>query len=288
MSKPDVFKPALAQLAAREWGVFGPAPFSEYLRRNGLPLVDTAQTISVDSVDRLAGSLRERQTMVLRLGSPEGSAGTQFALISTPGRLADFFLLDEQIFTPEPPLTYVPEASLRSLYPYYIMPALTETSLVNLAFASGLLAHALRLEGPGALPAPATGSSTYSFRFRPHAEMAQVLEHVRGQVEVDALFAGRRDGQDCLFIVEAKTGRSGASLAKHKLVYPVLAVATSGRLPAHMQIVPVYLRMVEFEREIQYHVVECRYPDPRRGLTALDALTPVGHQCFSLALSRLV
>ena len=60
-----------------------------------------------------------------------------------------------------------------------------------------------------------------------------MYRHNRGQVEIDSLFIGRRRGEDVLFLLEAK--QSDRSLAKHKLVYPALAVAD--KVPADIAIV---------------------------------------------------
>src|SRR5690606_41501574 len=61
---------------------------------------------------------------------------TQFAVVKTPNRLHDYFLLEEQCFTETHPVTYLPSVSFRNLFPYYIFPKRTETSMVNLAFRS--------------------------------------------------------------------------------------------------------------------------------------------------------
>lgn len=265
----DVFGPALAQMPPGRWSLFGPRSFQDYLREHGLPRVDTAQHISVDAAERLAPTLREAQAMVLRLGAAQDGRGTQFALVGTPGHLNDFFLVDEP--ATGPPQRYQPKDT-RPLYPYSVFPWLTETSTVNLGFASGLFGHALGLDPPYPTAAPATGSSTYTFSFRPHTAMDQVLEHHRGQVEIDAVFTGRRDGQDCLFIIEAKTRGREHTLAKHKLVYPVLALAPS--VPHGMPIIPVYVRTQVTRQQVRYRVVECSFPDPRRRVTALDELQP--------------
>lgn len=52
-------------------------------------------------------------------------------------------------------------------------------------------------------------------------------QHYKGQVEIDALFVGRRNRQETLFVIEAKTSNNFQSLAKHKLVYPVLALSSN-------------------------------------------------------------
>lgn len=182
--------------------------------------------------------------------------------MSTPGRLREFFLHDDELFGAGEPEPFAPDVPPQSLVAYSALGVLTETSLVNLAFASGLIGEALGLDRPYSTGAPATGSSTYCFAFRPHAAVDRVLEHSKGQVEMDAVFVGRRAGRPHLFVVEAKSGTETRTLAKHKLVYPVLAVAP----------------------RVLYHVTEGRFPDQRTGMPVLDALEPVGHRCLALRL----
>jgi len=191
MSK--TFGPVLSELIDKEWGIFGPMSFQGYLEKYRLPAVNTASKISVDSLGRLSPDLRNAQSMVLRLGSSSDKPGsTQFAVIKTPGKLDDYFLHDEHCFSEQSPQTYLPEASLRSLFPFYIFPKLTEKSMVNLAFASGLIGQALDLDKPYPTAAPATGNSTYTFSFYAHTEYQIELTHFNGQVEIDAVFVGRQ------------------------------------------------------------------------------------------------
>lgn len=217
--------------------------------------------------------------MVLRLGAATDGPGIQFAVISTPGRLQDFFLDDGPDQPPEP---FTPEWLPGSEIPYTVFPILTETSLVNLAFASGLIGCALGLDRPYPTSAPATGASTYTFRFRPHSAMPDVAEHIKGQVEIDAVFTARRGGRPCLFILEAKSGNTYHGLAKHKLVYPLLALAP--RVAPDTLLIPVYLRIAADRTEIRYTVTECRYPDPRGGITCLNDLEPVTRRTLTLSI----
>lgn len=268
----DPFAPALAQLSFGTWSLFGPAHFQDYLAQNHITHKDTAQSISIDFLDKLAPSLRKAGVMVLRTGQG------QFALVATPNRLHDFFLHDQPT-TPEP---YTEPVDPEILKPYRVMPKLTETSLVNLAFASGLMGHALNLDRPYPTAAPATGSTTYDFSFRPHTEMPDVVSHTKGQVEIDAVFIGRRAGKPHLFIVEAKSDTRPRTLAKHKLVYPLLALARSAEIKTLPRI-PVYLKVMPHQESVDYAVTECRFPDPEAGVPALDQLEPVAHRCLRLS-----
>lgn len=281
----EVFEPVMSVLRSKKWGIYGPTSFQGYAKKNGLTVPRTAEYISVDHMERLNSLLRREQAMVLRLGTAVDGPGTQFAVVKTPNRLHDYFLLEEQCFTETHPVTYLPSVSFRNLFPYYIFPKRTETSMVNLAFASGLIGHALNLDKPFPVAAPATGNSTYTFRFYAHSEHPVELVHINGQAEIDAVFVGSRRGKDCLFILESKSG-ANKSLAKHKLVYPVLALAPYA--PADMPIIPVYLKVQQTEMNVCYHVVECAFPDPRRKVRSLNELTVVSHRCLSLPLPQVV
>ncbi|WP_252371579.1 DUF6997 domain-containing protein [Pseudoalteromonas phenolica] len=114
--------------------------------------------------------------------------------------------------------------------------------MVNLACASGLLKEALSLDDEASIIVPATGQSTFTFRFKPICDEDTILEHINGQVEIDAVFVGKRNGKENLFVIEAKHSEKFDSLAKHKLLYPCLSLLE--KLPASMPIVPVYLRSI--------------------------------------------
>jgi len=201
-----VFEIALREMDSIGLPTFGPISFQFYIAKNALEPARTWQAISVDQRERLAPELQAAQTMVFRLGAPSGARYTHFALAKCHGGWSDYFLEDTQLFA------------------FQLLPALTETSLVNLAVASGLLHHALDLDEPQTTIIPATGQSTFSFHFRPHPAYGICWTHDRGQVEMDALFVARRSGAEALFVVEAKSGRTFSNIAKHKLVYPCLAL----------------------------------------------------------------
>lgn len=187
-----IFEPALRWLPPGEWSVFGPTSFRRYLSENGFDSrrIDTAAYISVDSIGDLSPELREAGAMVLRLGRATDGPGAQFAMIGTPGRVEDFFLVDEQIYTQKDPEVYHPQSDPRNLLPFFLLPRLTDRCMVNLAFASGLIGYALGLDRPWPTAAPAMGAGTSSFEVVPYPG-APVLQRSTGQVEIDALFVGR-------------------------------------------------------------------------------------------------
>ena len=128
--------------------------------------------------------------------------------------------------------------------------------------------------------APATGQTTFTFEVRPHSSLDVSWQHVNGQVEIDALFVSRLRGRETVFVVEAKVGSGKADLAKHKLVYPVLALA--GSIPRYVDIVPVYLKIQPVDSGLWYRICSLHMPDPRLGPCAIDQLTPAEVKSFIL------
>lgn len=265
-----MFEPALAELSVSNRSVFGPTSFRDYVTRHAIEASPrTPRYISVDSLADLAPELREAGVTVLRAGSAPDGTGTGFVLVDGPNGVEDFFLRDEACFAGRSINQFSSPIDDERLVSFRLLPNLSETSLVNLALASGVLSEALALDTSGSLTPPATGRSTFTFEFRPHREHPALLEHRNGQVEIDTLFAERRNGERTLFVVEAKTGPR-SSLAKHKLVYPALALAES--VPPEIPIVPVYLRCRRTDGAIAFEVAECTLPDPRESIPGVDEL----------------
>lgn len=244
--------------------MYGPISFLAYVDDHELDAGSrTPKYISIDFVSDLVWELRERDTMVLRLGRATDGRGTQFALVRADESIREFFLVDSEVFEEAKARGYESDVDDERMLGFRALPNLSETSLVNLGLASGVMSEALDIDHRKSLLPPATGRSTFTFPLRPHSRLDAELEHRKGQVEVDTLFAEHRNGTRVLFVIEAKTGTSLGSIANHKLVYPTLAVADN--VPAEVDIIPVYLRVVD-------HVVECSFPDPRDEPAALNEL----------------
>jgi hypothetical protein len=236
-----LFAPALREMDASGRSYSDPESFVSYLRRHGLPERDVASVISIDSLAQLDPDLKKARVMVFRLGAAPGTRTTRFALArSETEDFSDYFLVDETLFSAVPPRLFIPSVNPQALFAFTLLPTFTETSLVNLAVFSGLLGHALGLDAGAPMSAPATGQSIYTFSFSPRADHEPMWEHRSGQVEVDALLTGERNGQQVAVIVESKASRGGGSLAKHKLLYPYLSLR--GSIPSNMPILLVYLR----------------------------------------------
>lgn len=279
-----VFEPALGELERSSRPVFGPTSFRDYVSRHDLEASPrTPRYISVDSLDELSPELRDAGVMVLRVGSAPDGTGTAFLLVDAPDGVDEFFLHDRTVFDEQPTERLESKVERDRLVSFHLLPTLSETSLVNLGLASGVLAEALDLDTSGALAPPATGRSTFTFEVRPHSEVANAVTHRNGQVEIDTLFAERRDGERILFIVEAKTGMR-SSLAKHKLVYPALALAEA--VPPEIELVPTYLRCRRTDETVVFDVAECSLPDPRETLPGVDELAVERRRVLELPLER--
>ncbi|KKO46558.1 hypothetical protein WG68_04425 [Arsukibacterium ikkense] len=238
--------------------------------------------ISIDSIQKLRAELKQAKMMVLRLGSRPQTKGSFFSLVKARTCYSEFFFEDEKLFAALTPELFLPDVSIRSLFPFQLLPKVTETSVVNLALASGLLPHALGVEKSESLLIPATGQSVFTFEFRPREDQQVKLIHNQGQVEIDAVFVAKRDNKESLFIVEAKHGSNFDSLAKHKLLYPVLSLLP--KIPASMPIIPVYLRSIKTETGIDFFIAECPAVNKdNQHILALDSLSPYRTHAYHLA-----
>lgn len=269
----NTFLPAIELMNRENMGCYGPVSFRDYLRQHNLPYKDTATAISVDSRRKLSKDLVDSNLMVFRLGNHPGTNHTAFALARTREGWNDFFLEDEHLFSSTEIRSFDASRCNQDLAAFRFLPRLTEPSLVNLALASGLLGEALELDEAGSPIVPATGQSTYTFDVRPFAD-GPSWTHRQGQVEIDSLFFARRNGKQVVFAVEAKRSDAFDSLAKHKLVYPYLALRNS--LPSSMQIVPVYLRAVRNGDSWNFFVCECGFEDSAK--FSLSGLTGTGRR----------
>lgn len=278
-----VFEPALAEMEERGHPIFGPTSFRDYVSEHGLDVSSrTPRYISIDSLSELAPELREANVMALRMGSASSGSGTQFLLVEATDHVEEFFLIDDTVFDDDEVRDYKSPVEKERLLSFCLLPTLSETSLVNLALASGVLSDALELDETGSLMPPATGRSTFTFDVRPHSAVDNTFEHRTGQVEIDTLFAEKRNGETVLFVIEAKTGRHHSTLAKHKLVYPTLALADS--VPPEIDIIPLYMRCIQEDDRLYFKILECDFPDSRVTTPSLDKLEAGESQTIRLEL----
>jgi len=272
-----IFTPLIKELLINGEEFSTPRPYKEYKHLNGITSnAMTASILSIDYFDRLDSELRENNLMVFRLGSVAGNAGTNFALASAKNGFEDYFLFDELLLSKAEQISYGLE-NPESYSAFKLLPKLTETSLVNLSLASGVLQNALGIDTGGYQHIPATCQSTFSFPVKPHKDLDIIWQHQNGQVEIDALFCGYRNGKKELYLVESKFGQSHNTLAKHKLVYPYLAIKAS--LSESINIVPIYLKTKIEGNSINFMVTECRFKD---NIFAVSNLKPLITKVFNL------
>lgn len=265
-----MFDRAIKEIESTGKIVGGPRSFQEYVAGASSGNKRTAQYISINSFNDLTSELKSSGYMIFRLGSPKGSRHTEFALAKAVESWSDYFFIDTDIFSTHELEVFLPSTSTCGLFAYQLLTTLTETSLVNLAMASGLLTEALDIEQDNNQIIPATGQSTFTFDFQPTSHCSDVLTHNQGQVEIDALFVGKRKGKECLFVIEAKSGKRFDSLAKHKLLYPILSLQNN--IPAYMEVIPVYLRTIRNEDHIEFNIAECSIPRNNGIFGALNEL----------------
>jgi len=110
--------------------------------------------------------------------------------------------------------------------------------------------------------------------------------HDKGQVEIDAVMFARRGGRRTLFVVEAKKGKRANSLAKHKLVYPALALSGHPAIrsfESDVDIVPVYLRAWSEGDQIHYQITECVCSGLQEGHTYISELSALRTRILSMS-----
>jgi hypothetical protein len=251
-----------------------PRLFLEYLRTNNLRKVDTAAHISVQTLDGLPNDLKSAGVMVFRLGSPSGSKGTQFVLARYIKGWNDYFLSDEAVFAEARQL---PDICLgNQLRVFEVIGDATETSLVNLAVASGALSVALDIDIESQQIIHTTAQGTYDFSVCPHPQISAAWNHVSGQVEIDAAFVSMRGGMETLFVVEAKVSDHFESLAKPKIAYPIYAVRQQlAKTNTDIPVIGVYLRAIRSgDRGYDLFIAECHFTDSGEAVASLEASNP--------------
>ena len=268
----NVFRPAIQAMKDESSRVYGPIGFQDYLKNFELPPVRTAEVISVDHYSGLSSDLQSENCMVLRLGRSARKKCTQFALI-----LRDDSNLEEAYFLQDhaPDLPPVVErcSGLQSFQEkaFDSFGRRSERNLVNYGLACGALQELL---GTCHQTVASTGHMTSSFRFVPDSTQPNiVVEHRKGQVEIDAVLAAERNGENTLFVIEAKAANV-KGLAKHKLMYGVEALRAE--VGDSVAIVPVYLNCQVGPSFRTFSIQECTYQKDRDGLPILDTLQGLG------------
>jgi hypothetical protein len=134
--------------------------------------------------------------------------------------------------------------------------------------ASGLISEVLRTDPQETPSIPATGQSTYTFRFRPNSSYETIFEHRKGQVEIDGVLVCSINGRATVVVLEAKSGEFG-SLAKHKLFYSMEALRQ--KVPVFMPIIAIYLRVQKHEQDLYFNLAICQSTRDDDGLSSVDS-----------------
>tara|TARA_Y100001980_G_C14496454_1_gene272906 strand:- start:54 stop:917 length:864 start_codon:yes stop_codon:yes gene_type:complete len=286
-----MFEVAIKELLDSGAYVGIPESFNSYKARTGLSSknIRTASVLSVYGLKGLRKELLDSNCMIFRLGSPKGESYTHFALAKTKNGWSDYFLIDENIFKKNH-ISYDLGMSENIKLLFNFLPSLSETALVNFSLASGVLYEALKIhkdEFKNIIPAVSSGA--YTFDFKPLSSSNRVLTHHQGQVEIDSFFLAKRNNKNTLFIVEAKLtnlNKKGryVSLAKHKLLYPILAM--ENKISNDIKVVPVYIRFIlNKNNSFNINIVECDLPRIAGTFGALDELKPLNSSNYLINLN---
>jgi hypothetical protein len=266
-----IFSKLIQELKFTESQFSLPQSYKIYKEKNNInSRIMTAAVISIDFLDKLDPELRANNFMVFRLGSPRGTSSTHFALSKNINGWGDYFLDEEVLYKEIKPEIYkLDSLEINKFFAFTLLPKLTETSLVNLCFATGIMNKALSLDSENHQIIPATCQSIFDFDVIPHKLLDAKWQHQKGQVEIDALFYGERNGIKELYLVESKFGDSHSTLAKHKLVYPYLAIKKN--IPNDIKIVPIYLKTNRAGNDINFKITECEFKHGSEAISELVA-----------------
>ena len=169
MEQKSIFLLAIQEMREKRISCRKAESFDAYLKRNGLENAKekkgTIGYLSPQSFENLDPGLRAENIMVFRLGSLPETRGSAFGLACVSKTWDEYFFFDNALFGKLEPEVFVPKVPYSALYSLALVPTLTESSLANIAVASGLISEALGVDPQGVPSIPATGQSTYTFRF---------------------------------------------------------------------------------------------------------------------------
>lgn len=234
---------------------YGPKSFIEYCKENGLRNSGTANYISIDYFEKLHKELRDEKLMVFRLGSENKKAGTDFMLISYENP-EEFFFFDELLFTGQATMYFPDPVVKNALSIMKIFSNYSEMMLVSYLLSSGVLSDVLGFDKTQVYYTPLTGRNNYSFDFYAN-DKSGLLIHRNGQVEIDAVFSGFRNGKPVVVVAEAKVENGTyKTLAKHKLFYAYKSIQSV--LEDEFEIIPIYLKLSVNDHVLTAKIAVCR------------------------------
>jgi len=255
-------------------GYFGRTSFIEYTGIKN----KTAEYISIDTYEKFKikhGYLisvtpfptsPSYSWYVLRLGQGH------FGMVECDDVKTEYFVHDEDLF---PNIGEEYSSSARDLFVYSLTKR-NEATLIELGLATGIIQHGLGMDSEGPVQS-SNPRGRYKFDImNPNAQDPFLFD---GQLEIDSVFTGKVDSENMLFVMEAKEGAPKSSLAKHKFVYPAIALASNGEIPKDYKIVPCYVRSWENPQDntIHYCIAKFNLPeDPRIGLVDISRVSQEG------------
>lgn len=219
---------------------FGPKSFLEYCSENNLANSGTANHISIDYFEKLSKELRAEDFMVLRLGSTEKKMGTKFILVKYD-EPDNFFFFDKKIFDSPPKYFPVNQKVKNVLSIMKLFDSYSEMMLMSYLLSSGALLDVLDLDKSDIFYTPLTGRNTYTFEYVINEKYGSVI-HENGQVEIDAVFTGFKNGLPVIVVAEAKVDNGKYNtLAKHKLFYAYKSIQSI--IKDDFEIIPIYVKL---------------------------------------------
>ncbi len=278
----SIFKPVIASLTPEKpW--IEPEAFASFRKKHGIKKqLRTADYLSVQTLEGLDPFLREHQLMVFRLGSNPGQKGGLFGIIRARNEIEDFFGVDSKLFKDAPLDFPVRDKINERMKLYSLLSKFNEETALDYCFNAGVITNVLGLDKHPEGGMIKTGTFTASFTFRPRADLDLIWHHQNGQVEIDGIFFGRRSGEPCLFVIEAKHG-NWASISKAKMAYSCLAIPP-GKLPEKCKIVPVYVKTIQLENSLTCHLAEFELNLGDNNSIAIDTIVPVRTSSFAIRL----
>ena len=238
--------------------IYGPESFLGYCAKHDITSKGTANHISIDYYEKLSKELKSENLVVLRLGSNEKKAGTNFMLVKY-NHPEDYFFFDKDLFD-IPIENFTPDPAVRNaLEILKLFNNYSEMMLVSYLLSSGVLSEVLGLDKSQIYYTPLTGRNVFTFDFYPYPG-SELVVHQSGQVEIDAVFTGARNGKPVIVVAEAKADSPKyASLAKHKLFYAYKSIQSI--LKEEYEIIPIYLKLGVVENILTTKVAVCKDVD---------------------------
>jgi hypothetical protein len=205
---------------------------------------------------------------VLRLG--QGC----FGMVECDDVKTEYFVHDENLF-PGIGEEYISSARVEDLFIFSLLEH-DEGTLIELGLATGIIQHGLGIDSEEPIQS-INPRGSYKFHImNPHSQDSFLYD---GQVEIDSVFSGEVDSKNTLFVVEAKKGLPNSSLAKHKFVYPAIALASKEKIPRDYNVVPCYVKSWKNAQDntIHYCIAKFNLPeDPRIGLVDISRVSQNG------------